>query len=218
MKPLPVYQPPTVPWLNILYEDEALIAFHKPAGLLSVPGNVSRDSLETRAEERFGDTRVVHRLDMATSGVMVMPRGKECLAHVGLQFEKRTTEKEYVAVVSGVVRKDQGVIDLPIRCDWPNRPIQKVCRMRGRPAITEWWVSERGTAHTKLRLRPITGRSHQLRLHLREIGHPILGDEWYGDPLTIAAASRLLLHAERLTLTHPLTAERLSFEAPCPFH
>ncbi|RFB06179.1 pseudouridine synthase [Parvularcula marina] len=217
MKPLPDYHPPTEPWLDVLYGDDALIVLNKQAGLLSVPGNVSRDSLETRAAERFGNTLVAHRLDMATSGVIVMPRGKENLAAVGLQFEKRQTEKRYIAVVWGDVAEDKGTVDLPIRCDWPNRPLQMICHERGRPAVTHWEVLTREGDKTRLALTPITGRSHQLRLHMKELGHPILGDEWYADGEARAASPRLLLHAEVLTLTHPANGERMSFTAPCPF-
>ncbi|WP_370335252.1 pseudouridine synthase [Parvularcula marina] len=217
MKPLPDYHPPTEPWLDVLYEDDALVVLNKQAGLLSVPGNVSRDSLETRASERFGDTLVAHRLDMATSGVIVMPRGKENLAAVGLQFEKRQTEKRYIAVVWGDVAEDKGTVDLPIRCDWPNRPLQMICHERGRPAVTHWEVLTREGDKTRLALTPITGRSHQLRLHMKELGHPILGDEWYAEGDARAASPRLLLHAEELTLTHPANGERMSFTAPCPF-
>ena len=217
MKPLPDYHPPIKPWLDVLYEDNALVVLNKQAGLLSVPGNVSRDSLETRAAERFGDTLVAHRLDMATSGVIVMPRGKENLAAVGLQFEKRQTEKRYIAVVWGDVAEDKGTVDLPIRCDWPNRPLQMICHERGRPAVTHWEVITREGDKTRLALTPITGRSHQLRLHMKVLGHPILGDEWYADGEARAASPRLLLHAEELTLTHPANGERMSFTAPCPF-
>jgi tRNA pseudouridine32 synthase / 23S rRNA pseudouridine746 synthase len=217
VKPLPDYHPPIKPWLDVLYEDNALVVLNKQAGLLSVPGNVSRDSLETRAAERFGDTLVAHRLDMATSGVIVMPRGKENLAAVGLQFEKRQTEKRYIAVVWGDVAEDKGTVDLPIRCDWPNRPLQMICHERGRPAVTHWEVITREGDKTRLALTPITGRSHQLRLHMKVLGHPILGDEWYADGEARAASPRLLLHAEELTLTHPANGERMSFTAPCPF-
>ncbi|MEM9234461.1 MAG: pseudouridine synthase [Pseudomonadota bacterium] len=217
MKPLPDYHPPTDPWLDILYEDDALVVFNKPAGLLSVPGNVSRDSLETRAQERFGDTLVAHRLDMATSGVIVMPRGKGNLAAIGQQFEKRRTEKRYIAVVWGDVAGEGGTIDLPIRCDWPNRPLQMICHERGRNAVTHWKVMSRADGHTRLALTPVTGRSHQLRLHMRELGHPILGDEWYAQGKARAAAPRLLLHAEALRMEHPQSLEMMTFQAPCPF-
>lgn len=217
MRVLPAYHPPTDPWLDVLYEDKALVVLNKPAGLLSVPGNISRDSLETRAEERFGDTLVAHRLDMATSGVIVMPRGKANLAAIGLQFEKRQTEKRYLAVVWGEVSEDTGTVDLPIRCDWPNRPLQMICHERGRPAVTHWEVLSRENGQTRLALTPVTGRSHQLRLHMKELGHSILGDEWYAEGDARAASSRLLLHAESLTLTHPITDERMTFTSPCPF-
>ncbi|WOI52441.1 pseudouridine synthase [Parvularcula sp. LCG005] len=216
-RPLPEYHPPTDPWLDILHEDDDIVVLNKQAGLLSVPGNISRDSLETRVADRFGDTLVAHRLDMATSGVIVMPRGKANLANIGKQFENRQTHKRYIAMVWGQLSSDAGTIDAPMRCDWPNRPIQMICHERGRPALTHWQVTDRFDDRTRVALTPITGRSHQLRLHLKSIGHSILGDEWYADGPARAAADRLLLHAEALTLRHPGSGEMMTFIAPVPF-
>nr|WP_238525814.1 pseudouridine synthase [Parvularcula bermudensis] len=200
-----------------MYEDHALIVLDKPAGLLSVPGNISRDSLETRVVDRFPDAYVAHRLDMATSGVIVFARGKQALADLGQQFEHRLTEKRYIADVWGCVSEDEGTIDLPLRTDWPNRPLQMVCHERGRPALTHWRVITRSPKQTRLELRPVTGRSHQLRIHCRELGHPILGDEWYAEGEARAAANRLHLHALHLSLTHPTNKGRVTYTAPLPF-
>ena len=214
--PLPMkpYNPPTTPRLEVIHADEALLMVHKPAGLLSVPGRTEPDCLEARAREKFPEALTVHRLDMATSGVMVMARTKEALAHLGKQFERRQTTKRYIAVVEGSPSAERGTVDAPMRCDWPNRPLQMICEEHGRPAVTHWEVLERGAGQTRLALTPVTGRSHQLRVHLASIGHPILGDEWYGDEST---APRLLLHAERLGFRHPIGGAPMSFEVPAPF-
>lgn len=213
----PHYNPPLKPWLDIVYHDDAVIAVNKQAGLLSVPGKISRDCIETRVQEEFSDAYIVHRLDMATSGIMVLPRGKKNLAHIGKQFEKRTTKKRYIALVDGVVEKETGTINLPIRCDWPNRPLQMICYEHGREAITNYEILERSETSTRLALTPLTGRSHQLRLHMKSIGHPIIGDEWYAPAKVKEAAPRLLLHAQELCLYHPATAEWIELRAKCPF-
>lgn len=215
MKPHPEYHPPIDPWLDILHADETLIVLNKQAGLLSVPGNIARDSLETRVQAEFPDARIVHRLDMATSGVMVMARGKTNLTHLQQQFEKRKTWKRYLAQVWGEVKAEAGTIDAPLRCDWPNRPLQMICRDRGRDALTHWRVERRDRGTTRLSLTPVTGRSHQLRVHLKSIGHPILGDPWYAHEEARNAADRLMLHAEALSFTHPDTGAKMIFVAPC---
>ena len=214
--PLPMkpYAPPMEPWLQLVHEDETLLVLDKPAGLLSVPGRTEPDCLEARAQERFPGAFTAHRLDMATSGLLVMARSKEALAHLGKQFEKRQTEKRYIAVVEGLPEADSGTVDAPLRCDWPNRPLQMICEEHGRSALTHWEVLERTGDRTRLALSPVTGRSHQLRVHLASIGHPILGDEWYGDG---ASAPRLLLHAETLKLRHPVGGAWVHFHAPVPF-
>ena len=214
--PLPMkpYAPPMEPWLQLVHEDETLLVLDKPAGLLSVPGRTEPDCLEARAQERFPGALTVHRLDMATSGLLVMARSKEALAHLGKQFEKRQTEKRYIAVVQGLPEADSGTVDAPLRCDWPNRPLQMICQEHGRSAVTHWEVLERTGDRTRLALTPVTGRSHQLRVHLASIGHPILGDEWYGDG---GSAPRLLLHAEALKLRHPVGGAWVHFHAPVPF-
>ena len=214
---MPAYQPPTQPWLDLVCNGSEYLVFCKPTGLLSVPGKNEPDCLETRVRDRFEDALIVHRLDMATSGIILFARGKTALADLGWQFESRTVEKRYVAVVSGTVDADEGTIDAPLRCDWPNRPLQMICHEQGRPATTHWKVLARGNGWTRLALTPVTGRSHQLRVHLTSIGHPILGDEWYGDETSQNAANRLLLHAEYLAFTAPGDGPRVEVTCPAPF-
>ena len=208
-------RPATTDALDILHLDDHLIALNKPAGLLSVPGRTEPDCLEARAQALFPDALTVHRLDMATSGVMVMARGKSALAHLQQQFEKRETQKTYIAVVHGRMERDAGTIDAPLRCDWPNRPRQIVCYAKGRSALTHWHVLDRQADGTRLMLTPITGRSHQLRVHMAIIGHSIIGDPWYGG--RSADAQRLYLHAEQLRVRHPHTDAPLTLTARTSF-
>lgn len=211
------YRPPQVP-LDILHHDHELLLVNKPAGLLSVPGKGDHlsDCLIARVQEAFPEALLVHRLDMDTSGVMVFGLTPHAQRHLGLQFEKRQMKKTYVARVWGLVADKTGEVDLPLIVDWPNRPLQMVDHETGKPAQTAWRVVKRGTAETRLRLYPRTGRSHQLRVHMREIGHPILGDPLYA---TGAARDfpRLMLHAESLRLRHPDGGKGLTFSAKAPF-
>ncbi len=199
-----------------------LVVADKPAGMLSVPGRGAAlaDCVWTRAQARFPDALVVHRLDMATSGLIVLARGAAMQRLLGRRFETRQVGKEYVAVVAGWVAGERGEIDLPLAADWPNRPRQSVDHQRGRPAVTRWLVLARDPEGrvTRLRLDPLTGRTHQLRVHLAAIGHPILGDRLYAPPAACAAAPRLLLHASGLDLG-PLGADgaRARFDSPPPF-
>lgn len=213
-----IYNPPLAP-LVVLHCDDALLLIDKPSGLLSVPGKseAHRDCLEARVKSAFPEALLVHRLDMDTSGVMIFARTKTAQRHLGLQFERRKTTKTYVARVQGHVRQDRGVIDLPLIVDWPNRPLQMVDHERGKPAQTHWLVLEREQTATRLELTPVTGRSHQLRVHMRELGHTILGDRFYGTPDVIAAADRLQLHAHRLELHHPDGGQRVTFQSKIPF-
>ncbi|MEL6687364.1 MAG: pseudouridine synthase [Pseudomonadota bacterium] len=203
--------------LKILWEDEDILFIDKPAGLLSVPGKTEPDCVEARLRELHPEALTVHRLDMATSGVMVFARNKAAQRHLGLQFERRHLAKTYIAVVDGVVDGDSGHIDLPLRADWPNRPLQMVCHEQGRPSQTDWKVLERFEDRTRLELTPLTGRSHQLRVHLLAIGHPILGDEFYAEGEALAASPRLLLHAHRLSLFKPTGGDRITVESDVPF-
>ena len=186
----------------------------KPSGLLSVPGRGAEKADCVAA--RLG-ALTVHRLDMETSGVMVLARTSEAQSALSRQFEARTVEKAYEAVVAGRVLADAGEVDLPLITDWPNRPRQKVCFETGKPSLTRWRVVRRGDASTRMALMPVTGRSHQLRVHMAELGHPILGDSLYAPPDVKAAAPRLLLHAETLAFEHPSTHQRMHLWAPAPF-
>ena len=210
------YQPPDVP-LSILHQDDQVIVVDKPAGLLSVPGKLAGrgDCLESRLRIVFWDSLLVHRLDCDTSGVMIFARTKAAQGFLGQEFEQRRAKKSYVARVLGRVEGESGRIDLPIGADWPNRPKQIVDPVNGRAAVTDWEVIARGDGETRVRLRPLTGRSHQLRVHMLDLGHPILGDQIYsGDA---ARFGRLMLHAETLALHHPGTRAWVEFRAACPF-
>jgi len=214
-----VYDPPCDPWLEVLHHDEDLLVLSKPSGLLSVAGKSPRhsDCLEARVVARFANATVVHRLDRGTSGVLVMALNPAAHRHLGLQFERRMTKKTYIARVAGIVTQDCGEIDLPLRCDWYNRPKQMADRMLGRHALTRWQVIKRETNATRMMLHPVTGRSHQIRVHMREFGHPILGDGFYAPPAQATAAPRLQLHAQSLTLFHPANGREVTFFDPCPF-
>ncbi len=212
-----VYAPPDAP-LDIVHEDHELILVNKPAGLLSVPGKGEHlaDCLIARLQVPFPEALLVHRLDMDTSGVMVFARTPAAQRHLGLQFEKRQMKKTYVARVWGEVAEKQGHIDLPLIVDWPNRPLQHVNFETGKPAQTDWRRLRIEDGTTRMRLFPKTGRSHQLRVHMREIGHPILGDPFYatGEALNFP---RLMLHAESLKLRHPDGGKGMTFRAKVPF-
>jgi len=213
-----IYRPPSGP-LDIVHRDEALLIVNKPAGLLSVPGKAlaHRDCLETRVKSEIPEALLVHRLDMDTSGVMVFAMSRTAQRHLGLQFERRHTEKRYQACVWGEINGSEGVIDLPLIVDWPNRPLQKVCYETGKKARTKWRLIRFENGFSRLLLMPETGRSHQLRVHMREVGHPILGDRFYAPEPAYKAAHRLLLHSETLCLRHPIGGRRVEFTSECPF-
>jgi tRNA pseudouridine32 synthase/23S rRNA pseudouridine746 synthase len=218
MNPLFTYAPPTGP-LDVIHHDDHILAINKPSGLLSVPGKAfeHRDCLETRVVMTHPNALLVHRLDMDTSGVMIFALTKDVQRHLSSQFQKRQMEKIYIARVQGTVAGDTGTVDLPLIVDWPNRPLQMVDHERGKPSVTGWSVLEREGDVTRMELRPKTGRSHQLRVHMRELGHPILGDRFYAAAPTIAAADRLQLHAQTLRLRHPDGGEWLDLHTSCPF-
>ncbi|MGM9485991.1 pseudouridine synthase [Ideonella sp. YS5] len=211
--------------LTLLHADDDLVAVDKPAGMLSVPGRGAdkADCAASRVQGAFPDALIVHRLDMGTSGILVFGRGAAAQRKLSIAFAERKVCKRYVAIVTGHMTADQGTVDLPLICDWPNRPRQMVCHEHGKPSLTRWRVLARSpgeAATTRVELEPLTGRSHQLRVHLQAIGHPILGDELYAPPDVLALAPRLLLHAERLTLPHPAQpagSPPLSLSSPCPF-
>lgn len=214
------YNPPRTPWLNILYQDEHIMVVNKPSGLLSVPGRApeNKDSIMTRILADFPTAESVHRLDMATSGVMVVALTKAAERELKRQFREREPKKSYVARVWGHLAQDEGLIDLPLICDWPNRPKQKVCYETGKSSQTEYQMLSRDAdGSTRVKLSPITGRSHQLRVHMLSIGHPILGDGFYAPPEAKAMASRLQLHAQELYITHPELGTALHFKCEADF-
>ena len=213
------YCPPQEPFLDILHQDEFILVLNKPSGLLSVPGRApeNQDSLALRAQSRFPTALTVHRLDMATSGVMVMALNKDAHRELSRQFQERETHKVYYAWVWGEVTEASGEVDLPLICDWPNRPLQKVDFEQGKAALTRWQRIRVEQGNSLVKLLPHTGRSHQLRVHMQAMGHPILGDEFYAGPDALAAADQLQLHAAELGLMHPETGEGLLFECDTPF-
>jgi tRNA pseudouridine32 synthase/23S rRNA pseudouridine746 synthase len=214
------YNPPQDPWLVILYQDEHIMVVNKPSGLLSVPGRLDehKDSVMTRIQRDYPQAESVHRLDMATSGVIVVALTKAAERELKRQFREREPAKTYVARVWGHPAQEKGMVDLPLICDWPNRPKQKVCFDTGKSAQTDYQVVEYGDDNSaRVALKPITGRSHQLRVHMLALGHPILGDGFYAHPEAKAMADRLLLHAESLTITHPAFGNAMTFRQPADF-
>jgi tRNA pseudouridine32 synthase/23S rRNA pseudouridine746 synthase len=207
---------------RLLHADAQLLVVDKPAGLLCVPGRGAdkQDCLSARMQACYTDALVVHRLDMATSGICLMARGPQAQRAMSRAFAQREVGKRYEAVVHGLVAEDSGAIDLPIAADWPNRPLRIIDPVRGKPSLTRWQVLARDTetGTTRLSLEPVTGRSHQLRVHLLAIGHAIVGDTLYvyGAPHQ-AEAPRLLLHACDIRFAHPSTGEPLHFSSPSPF-
>ncbi len=209
--------------IRIRHADPALLVLDKPAGLLSVPGRGpdKQDCLSARVQQQYPDAQIVHRLDMATSGLMLMARGAQALSVLNRAFAARRIDKRYQALVCGRPACDDGspwqVIDLPIAVDWPNRP-RRVISAVGKPSQTRWRLVD--TAHpamTRIDLEPVTGRSHQLRVHLQAIGHPIVGDSLYGRDDEAGRAHRLMLHATHLRLQHPQSGELLEFSSPPGF-
>lgn len=210
-----------LPDLDLLHVDAALVVVRKPAGLLSVPGRGPEraDCVSARVQQRLPDALVVHRLDMATSGLLLMARGALAQRLLSVAFAERRVAKRYTAVVAGQLEADHGEVHLPLVCDWPNRPRQMVDHTRGKPALTRWRVLARQPEAdtTRIELEPVTGRSHQLRVHLQSIGHPIVGDELYAPAPWQHAAPRLLLHACHLAFAHPLSGAALAFDDPAAF-
>ncbi|TMV82095.1 RNA pseudouridine synthase [Thioclava sp. BHET1] len=218
-----LYSPPDEP-VRVLHHDQHLLLVDKPSGLLSVPGRGEHlaDCMIARAQKLFPEALLVHRLDRDTSGLMVFALTKHAQRHLSLQFEERRVRKVYQARLWGALEPKTGTVDLPLIVDWPNRPLQHVNHETGKPAVTDWRVvkletDEAGHLTTRVRLMPKTGRSHQLRVHMKELGHPILGDAFYASGMAREAYPRLMLHAESLRLNHPDGGRGLSFSAPCPF-
>lgn len=227
-----IYEPPLTPYLDIIYQDKDVVVLNKSSGLLSVPGRLPehQDCLQNRVQRVLPTATVVHRLDMATSGIIIMALNKPAHVAISRQFEQRKTQKSYIARVYGQVKEQEGSINLPLICDWPNRPKQKVDHDNGKPSLTHYKVlsysdnqafetsQENDTKSTLVELTPVTGRSHQLRVHMLALGHPILGDRLYAHKEALDASPRLQLHAQYLSLAHPVTDEILNFNAPCPFN
>lgn len=211
------YTPPMDP-LEILHQDHEIVVVNKPSGLLSVPGKGAHlaDCLMRRVADAFPRALLVHRLDRDTSGVMIFALSPHAQRHLGLQFEKRQTKKIYIARIAGHLEPRTGEVDLPLIVDWPNRPKQMVCHDTGKPAQTGWQVIKYGDGETRVRLFPKTGRSHQLRVHMLALGHPILGDPFYAEGAA-RAHPRLMLHSEELRLRHPDGGEHMKFRAKAPF-
>ncbi|WP_062810535.1 pseudouridine synthase [Alcanivorax sp. NBRC 102028] len=207
--------------VGTIYRDEHLLLINKPAYLLSVPGRApeNKDCAIRRLQQRYPDIRLVHRLDLDTSGIMVFGLTAFAQSKLSRLFQLRTVKKRYQAIVHGLVEKNAGSIDLPLIADWPKRPLQKVCHETGKNALTHYRVLERDIPgnRTRLALSPVTGRSHQLRIHCRELGHPIIGCDMYAPAEIEALSPRLLLHAEWLAFNHPLTGLWQEFTSPCPF-
>lgn len=207
-----VYDPPQTS-LVILYEDKDILIVEKPHGLLSVPGKQPehKDSLYTRIVAQYPLAQVVHRLDMATSGVMVFALRKKAEIELKRQFRERIPKKMYYAKVAGCVANTRGTVTAPLICDWPNRPMQKIDYAIGKASLTHYEVVKTFPLHSVIKLFPITGRSHQLRVHMQYIGHPILGDKLYGTKDTHPKFARLMLHATELKFLHPYSQKEMLF-------
>jgi tRNA pseudouridine32 synthase/23S rRNA pseudouridine746 synthase len=223
-----IYLPPMSPYLDIIYQDDDFIVLNKASGILSVPGRLPehQDCLQNRVQRVLPTATIVHRLDMATSGLMIMALNKPAHVAISRQFEQRKTKKTYLARVFGLIELNEGSVDLPLICDWPNRPKQKVDHENGKQSLTHYRVLSRNQkqsdltdkqASTLVELTPVTGRSHQLRVHMLALGHPILGDRLYASKEALAMKNRLQLHALNLSLFHPSTEQAMTFNAPCPF-
>lgn len=214
------YHPPVDPWLTILYQDDHIVVVDKQSGLLSVSGSKPefQDSIIYRLQQKYSYVESVHRLDMATSGIMVAALSKLADREIKKQFRERIPKKRYIARVIGHLADNHGEIDIPLICDWPNRPRQMVDFEHGKQALTHYNVLSRNDNNTTdVELLPHTGRSHQLRVHMQAIGHPILGDKFYATPEAFAMANRLLLHAQMLTINHPLSGEIMTFSCEPDF-
>lgn len=220
MTPQDFYNPPPDNGLEIIYHDKFLLAVSKPSGLLSVPGRGEdkADSLSARVQKVYPDALVSHRLDRDTSGLLIFPRGADMHRQISMMFEKREMNKSYVAVVIGKLAQEQGEVDMPLMVDWPNRPRHIIDRDNGKPAKTRYRViSFDLTSNTsRVALEPITGRTHQLRVHMQYLGHPIVGDTLYGGNAN-GKVSRLLLHAHTLDFIHPVSGQPINLISPLPF-
>lgn len=220
-QPFPYIVPVCKDNIDILYEDDYLLLINKPAFLLSMPGRhpKNKDSVITRLKLGYPSASLVHRLDLDTSGIMIIPKTKVVHADISKQFQMRKVDKTYIAVVDGLVAQSEGEINLPLKKDWPRPPLQKVCHVEGKASLTQFSVLDRNTTtkETRLSLTPLTGRTHQLRLHCKAIGHPILGCDLYADDNTFNKSKRLLLHAKAIVFVHPVTKKKMEGWCEVPF-
>lgn len=204
--------------IEILYEDSWLVAINKPANILSVPAkNPNKANCYQHILKRCPSARVVHRLDEPTSGILLFALDTETEKKLHQQFRQQQIKKEYLAVVQGILKPTEGRINVPLKSDWPNRPKQKICWQTGKRSLTKWIVIRHDKTSTRLKLIPHSGRTHQLRLHMQYIGHPIIGDLLYNPQSSIHQHQRLLLHAKRLTFYHPISMVTLHIETTSPF-
>ena len=206
--------------IPIIYADDTLVIVNKPHDLLSVPGRGpdKQDCLWSRVQQQgYPTARIVHRLDCATSGLMVLALTVESHAKLSKAFQDREVYKCYEAIISGVPTENAGTVEQPLRCDWERRPLQIVDHEQGKAATTRWEILSTTENTARVALYPITGRSHQLRVHMQWLGHPIAGDPFYADAVALKLADRLQLHAKELAFNHPMTQERLHFIEPVPF-
>ncbi len=213
-----IYHPPTHP-TEILFDDKEIIIVNKPSGLLSVPGRLPehQDNLIGRMQESFGKLHCVHRLDMDTSGIMILARNKKALSHLSKQFQNRSIKKVYQAIVWGVPEPATGEINLPLITDWPNRPRQKICHDTGKSSQTKYRLLKQIQGKGYLAIYPVTGRSHQIRIHLQAIGHPILGCRFYAHQNALNAADRLCLHASEINFEHPIHMKKIKINCAASF-
>jgi tRNA pseudouridine32 synthase/23S rRNA pseudouridine746 synthase len=214
-----VYDPPQTPCIKIIYQDDDVLVLDKPTGLLSVAGRleIHKDSLQTRVQRVYPTASVVHRLDMSTSGIMLMALNKESHRNISSQFQDRQVSKRYLARIYGRPSTETGLVDLPLIGDWLNRPKQKVDFEVGKPSLTNWKILSSDGQSSLIELEPVTGRSHQLRVHMQSIGHPILGDKFYAHEDAFKLSERLDLHAAYIKFTHPTTHEEIDFSIDIQF-
>lgn len=205
--------------IEIVYADDVMVVVSKPADLLSVPGigEAKKDCLVSRLQVEFPTIRIVHRLDYATSGLLVLALNRGSHRALSIQFQERVPKKRYQALVTGQVKDIQGEINLPIGPDWERRPRMLIDHQQGKPSLTHWECIDKQDNFSRLLLYPHTGRSHQLRVHLLAIGHPILGDVFYTEEVEHSSHERMMLHADQLGLQHPVSGQWMDFASPCPF-
>lgn len=213
--------PATTEPYQVLYEDDVLVVVNKPAKLLTVPGRhpANADCLLSRVQREFPSAAIVHRLDYDTSGIVVIPLTKRVLSDISKQFQARTVVKQYLAIVDGKLAKPKGVVDMPIAADPLNRPLYKVCNDSGKPSVTHYQLLSYNNAldQSRVQLNPVTGRSHQLRVHMLALGHAMLGDTLYAAQTIADKSPRLMLHAAYIRFTHPLDAKVMEFSCDAGF-